>query len=261
MFTILLHSSKTMHEASRDAPPQQLPMFIDEATSIIGALTQLSADEIARVMKLSDQKAKETQRLLQAWQSTSKRALPAIDAFRGDIYSGLQAQQFTSADRDYANQTLYIVSGLYGILQALDNVYPYRLEMAYRLPVKHLANLYAFWGDRLASVLPPRTIINLSSLEYSKAVLPRIDPSTPIIRPRFLTQTKDETPKFVVVHAKIARGAYASWLIRHRIEDESRLHEFSELNYYYDQDLSSPSEPVFVCHEFGGIGLSVRGQS
>lgn len=224
-----------------------------------GYLASLNTDEIAKAMKLSPKKAADTHELLATWSSDPGVTRPAVDAFIGDIYSGLQVASLSDADRMYANEHLLILSGLYGGLRALDSVTPYRLEMGYRLPNERYRNLYEYWGDRIATLLHPQVtaIINLSAVEYTKALLPYA--SQPVVTPKFLTiSPKTGESTFVVVHAKIARGAFARWMIVNRVEDVARLQEFSDLGYVYDDRLSSSEEPVFVCREFGGLGLSVR---
>lgn len=257
MIQILLHSSKTMRIPELARAPLGTPQLIDEAVQLVGALRGAPTDEIQRIMKVSPAKADEVKRMFDNWNATFSRQVPAIDAFIGDIYSGLQVQEWTDDDRRYAHKHLLILSGLYGALRACDGILPYRLEMGYKLPDG--TNLYKFWEDKIAALLPgsTQTIINLSAVEYTKAILPYCD--APVVAPKFLTVSpKTGEPTFVTVHAKIARGAFARWLIQDRIEDTSRLPEFSDLGYRYDKDLSATSEPVFVCREFKGLGLSVR---
>ncbi|MES2876625.1 MAG: YaaA family protein [Patescibacteria group bacterium] len=258
MLTILLHSSKTMRPApaSKDSP--QSPGLMARATKLSDHLRSLTVEDIRTCMQLSPVKAEQTHQLIQSWTDDYAVQRPAIDAFLGDIYSGLQVQSFSDQDREYANDHLLILSGLYGGLRALDSIYPYRLEMGYKLPQKEFANLYAFWGDSIAKLIPAKNlVINLSAVEYTKAVLPYID--NQVITPKFLTISKKTgEPTFVTVHAKIARGAFAHWLITNRIQTQRKLVEFSELGYRYDSPLSTAQEPVFVCEEFKGLGLSVR---
>ena len=131
--------------------------------------------------------------------------------------------------------------------------------MGYRLPDERYRSLYAFWGDDIARLVPNSTtrIVNLSAVEYTKAILPYL--KLPIITPKFLTVSpKTGEATFVTVHTKIARGALARWMIVDRIDDVNRLIEFDGFGYMYDASLSIPEEPVFVCQEFGGLGLSVR---
>lgn len=257
MFTILLHSSKTMRPPQKQSDYQQ-PLCLDEAQDIGRYLKSLSMSQIERSMQLSPAMASKTHDMIMAWSTDHATQSPAIDTFLGDIYSGLQVESFTQSDRDYANKTLFIISGLYGVLRALDSIQAYRLEMGYKLPNEPYKNLYHFWGDKIAKLLPSdRTIINVSSVEYTKAVFPYLKDAT-IITPKFMTRDASGQPKFVTVHAKVARGAFAHWLITHRVEDVAKLREFDELNYTYDPQASTDTEPVFVCDSFGGLGLSVR---
>lgn len=134
---------------------------------------------------------------------------------------------------------------------------PYRLEMGYTLPDGK--SMYAFWGDSIASLIPSTatTILNLSAVEYTKALLPYTGKH--IVTPKFMTVSpKTGEPVFVAVHAKIARGAFARWVIQKRIEDPARLTRFNELGYHFDEKTSTDEQPVFICTEFGGLGLSVR---
>lgn len=254
---ILLHSSKTMRVPGHCRAPLGVPQLLTQAEELAEIWRGASPANIQSLMKVSDKKVVEVANLYSTWSSDIDTQVPAIDAFIGDIYSGLQAQTWSDEDRAYAHQHLLILSGLYGGLRACDGVVPYRLEMGYKLPDGR--NMYQFWGDSVASLSPPDTdyILNLSAVEYTKALLTYTN--SPVITPKFLTTSpKTGQPTFVTVHAKIARGAFARWLIQHRIEDIARLSEFSDLGYQYDPTVSTPDQPVFVCEEFGGIGMSVR---
>lgn len=259
MLTILIHSSKTMTNGARVHGAYQQPHLIQNANQLAHFMRSLSVSDIKSIMKLSDPMAIKTQTLFSQWNTQPDSQTPAIDAFLGDIYSGLQAHTFTEADREYANKHLYILSGLYGVLRALDCISPYRLEMGYKFPNTPYANLYSYWSDTIAGQLPQHTpIVNLSSDEYMKALLPHLQ-NTTVVSPRFLTlDASTNTPKFVVVHAKIARGAFTKWLIKNRISNIDDLKGFSDLDYKYDTSLSTSQQPVFVCKQFQGIGLSVR---
>lgn len=249
-----------MRPATDTALPQVTrPVFIAKAHELSDVLQTLSPAELKKMMHVSDSLAHKTQDLLTHWSDAPAKQRAAIDSFLGDIYSGLQVATLTDDDRTYAQEHLRILSGMYGLLRPLDGIYPYRLEMGYALPSSDYKNLYAFWGDRIAKSLPAADdIVDLSALEYSKVITPYIDQSR-LVRPQFLTiSPKTHQPTFVVVHAKIARGAYAHWMIQHRIKDVAMLKDFNDLGYVYNHALSTPLQPTFVCQEFGGIGLSVR---
>ena len=257
---ILIHTSKTMRPAATDgAPSLTIPVLLDHAVALSTYAKSLTASEIHTTMHVSEKLAHTTRDLIQSWSDKAGHQRAAIDSFLGDIYSGMQVGSWTEADLQYADQHLRILSGMYGILRPRDGIYPYRLEMGYKLPDPRYKNLYRFWGDEIAKTLPTNEpIIDLTAVEYGKTVTQYVDAAR-IIAPRFLTiSPKTGEPIFVVVHAKIARGAFASWLIRHRIADIAKLKTFDELGYVYNAQLSTDKVPVFVCAEFGGIGLSVR---
>lgn len=237
----------------------QAPIYLEQAGELARYVNNMSTKDIAKCMKISDIMADKTKKQFSAWSLGPESTLPAIDIFLGDIYSGLQSATFSEKDRNYANKHLIILSGLYGGLRALDNICPYRLEMGYRLPDEPYKNLYKFWSDSISKLLPENgAIINVSSEEYTKAVLPYVDENR-VITPRFMTiSPKTGQPTFVVVHAKIARGAFARWLIQTQVQDNARLREFDLLGYKFDDVLSTPESPVFVCKSFQGLGLSVR---
>lgn len=256
MIQILLHSSKTMRIPKHHDVPLGRPQLVDAAVELARRVRTLSLDEIATMMAVSLTKAEEVQEMYKQW-SPSDDGVAAIDVFVGDIYSGLRTQEWSQADRQYAHGHLLILSGLYGALRAGDGIVPYRLEMGYKLPGGE--SLYRYWGQQIAAILPPtmKTIINVSAVEYTKAILPYTD--APVVTPRFLTiSPKTGKPTFVTVHAKIARGAFARWLILERVSNIRDISGFTDLGYEYNRDLSTPDQPVFVCQEFGGLGLSVR---
>ena len=256
---ILLHTSKTMRKPLAGKRELTEPVLQKQAVKIVSYIRTLSVDDLARAMKITPKLAFQVQEQFANWGVNPAGRYAAVDAFLGDIYSGLQVQSWTNDDRAYAQDHLRILSGLYGILRHLDAVYPYRLEMGYRFKDSSLKNMYSHWADTIAQELPSDDlIIDLTAAEYSKVVLPYITGKT-IVRPRFLTRSpKTGVPTFVVVHAKIARGAFAAWLIRSKITSMKEVSSFNNLGYHYDAASSTPTVPVFICDTFGGLGLSVR---
>jgi cytoplasmic iron level regulating protein YaaA (DUF328/UPF0246 family) len=257
--TILLHSSKTMRSVNLKDRPLRQPQLINQSKRLDTYLKTLSPKQLMQIMHISAPLADKTHALIAAWGTEPDKQSLALDSFVGDIYSGLQASELTPDDRDYADQTLRILSGLYGIIRPYDAICPYRLEMGYRFPAPEFANLYKYWGGTIAACLPSHgPIVNVSSAEYTQTILPFVA-SDRIITPKFLTiDPRTNEPAFVVVHAKIARGAFARWLITSRITDSTRFSEFNDLGYRFNRQLSTPDEPVFVCKTFDGIGLSMR---
>jgi cytoplasmic iron level regulating protein YaaA (DUF328/UPF0246 family) len=257
---IVMHSSKTMRAPASGAKPNGMPVLLDRAEELIVYLRTLSPRQLSQIMTISADLATKTQEQYAKWTTATDRQAPAAASFVGDIYSGLRIDSFTAADGRYADVHLRILSGLYGILRPFDGISPYRLEMGCRLPLGKYSNLYTFWGTSIVDQLPSSgRIINLAAGEYSKTVVRHVDADR-VVSPRFLTvDPVTKQPRFVVVHAKIARGAFARWLITKRVTDSATaICEFNDIGYRYDEALSRPGEPAFVCQEFGGKGLSVR---
>jgi cytoplasmic iron level regulating protein YaaA (DUF328/UPF0246 family) len=255
---ILMHSSKTMRPPTSGIKARGVPALLDQAEELVAYLRTLSPEQLARVMTVSAELAKRTQEQYAEWSTSPDRQAPAAATFVGDIYSGLRIDSFSADDRGYADKHVRILSGLYGILRPFDGISPYRLEMGYRLPAGKYSSLYRFWCDTIAERLPKTgRIVNLAANEYSKVVLPYLAADR-VVTPKFLTvDPASKQPKFIVVHAKIARGAFARWLVTERVS-AGAICEFCDIGYRYDEALSTPAGPAFVCQDFGGKGLSVR---
>lgn len=255
---ILLHSSKTMVPTS-SMPVLHEPLFSRQAQELAAYIRSLSRKDIERTMHVSPALARQVEDTFAQWRAGADTQAAAVETFRGDIYSGLRALDFTPAEKTFAEDHLRILSGLYGVLRPYDAVSPYRLEAGYRLPDVRYKNLYDFWGERIGKVLASEThIVNLASAEYEKLFLPYVQPHQQLVKPTFLTRrATGAEPAFVVVHAKIARGAFARWLIRSQ-SHLPNLQDFNDLGYVYDTVRSKPDSPVYVCEDFRGIGLSQR---
>lgn len=234
------------------------PRFVDQATDLHGYVAGLATEHMQKSMHISAKLADEVRTIYELWHPKGSKSA-AVETFRGDIYSGLRALEFTATERTFAQKHLHILSGMYGLLRPYDAVYPYRLEAGYKFPDAPYKNIYSYWGEKIAHALPVQgPIINVTSAEYDALVLPYIDASR-VITPKFLTiMPGKEEPKFVAVHAKIARGAYARWLIQKQATDTTGLEDFSDLGYVYDAKESTPQQPVYICRNFKGIGLSQR---
>lgn len=259
---VLIHSSKTMR-ASGSVRAESTPELDGEASELAKWLKTLSKSELGDIMELnSEKKVAEVHDLVQEYDA-SDNGVAAIEGFVGDIYSGLQLPGWGVDDLQYAHEHMRILSGLYGILRPLDGISPYRLEMGYKFRERKLLNLhknmYEFWGGKVSEVLPKDgLIIDLTAKEYSRVIKDELKKRT-VIEPKFLTVNKSSgEAKQVIVHTKVARGAFARWIIQNRIEDSSKLKNFAEIGYKYSSKMSTGSQPVFIAKEFKGIGLSIR---
>jgi cytoplasmic iron level regulating protein YaaA (DUF328/UPF0246 family) len=224
------------------------PMFVEDATELIGVLREKSATEIASLMKLSDALAELNVGRYAEWEPSFDRrsARQAILAFNGDVYEGLAAPELSDADLEWAQEHVLMLSGLYGVLRPLDLMRPYRLEMGTRLHTERGANLYAFWGSRIAEYLNARgddIVVNLASEEYFKAV------DLKALKARVVQcvfqERKGDAWKVISFHAKRARGLMARHVIDHRIDDVEGMKAFASEGYAYVADASTPDQLVF----------------
>ena len=204
----------------------------------LAAVTRaLSAGDLARLMDLSPALAELNARRFAAFDPAhGADGMPAVLAFAGEVYRGLEARTFDAAGLGAAQDRIRILSGLYGLLRPLDAIQPYRLEMGTRIATPRGVGLYAFWGDRVARLLNAdleghahRVIVNLASTEYA-SVLPADALSARLIEVRF-EEERDGLSRVLSVFAKKARGAFARWAVDNRIDDPADLEGFDRLGY------------------------------
>jgi len=253
---ILVSPAKTLdYESPLTTKTCTHPRFIEQSRQLIDTLQQLSVQEVAELMKLSDKLASLNVARYQSWQPehTLDNARPAILAFKGDVYTGLDATSFSEEDFQFAQQHLRILSGLYGVLRPLDLLEPYRLEMGTRLKTDAGENLYQFWGSRITQALNEELngsddpVINLASNEYFKAVQPKALQArliTPVFR-----DYKNGQYKIISFYAKKARGLMSRYIIQNRIETAEAIKAFDLEGYYFSPEQSQGDTWVFLRDE------------
>lgn len=230
------------------------PRLLDRSEQLVDILVEKSPHELGALMEISDELAElNAQRYADFTTPFSpENARPAVLAFRGDVYQGMEADRFGARDFTEAQKTVRILSGLYGVLRPLDLMQAYRLEMGTKLPTERGDTLYDFWGDEITDLLNadlagspgPDALVNLASNEYFSAVAPdRIEGR--VISPRFLDQRGGDY-RIISFFAKRARGAMAGWLVRNRVRTIKALRDFDGLGYRYDPDRSTAAEPTFI---------------
>jgi uncharacterized protein len=228
------------------------PQFSARSAELIDVLKQKSPAEIAQLMDLSDKLARLNVDRYASWsrRATTRNSKPAVLAFDGDVYDGLQAKSLKAADLDWAQQHLTILSGLYGALRPLDRLQPYRLEMGTALANDRGPNLYAYWGTTIAEYLNKMqakgrqpVLVNLASQEYFK-VVNRSALKARVIDCAF-EDWKGGRYKVISFFAKRARGLMARYAIQRRIESPDRLEGFDLDGYAYDAKASQPERLVF----------------
>ncbi|MFC6379089.1 peroxide stress protein YaaA [Tatumella terrea] len=232
------------------------PELLAASQQLIDIARQLSPAQIASLMSISDKLAHLNAERFNDWQAdfTPDNARQAILAFKGDVYTGLDAGTLEEDDFIFAQQHLRMLSGLYGVLRPLDLMQPYRLEMGIKLSNPQGKDLYSFWGDRLTKVLNDAladqgddVLVNLASDEYFKAVKPGSLKGR-IVKPVFLDE-KNGKFKVISFYAKKARGLMTRYIIRNRLSSVEQLKAFDTDGYFYDEAGSSADELVFKRHE------------
>ncbi|MDG9929390.1 MULTISPECIES: peroxide stress protein YaaA [unclassified Pseudomonas] len=240
-----------------DTPPATArftqPQFLDHAQELIGQLREMSPAQIGELMHLSDKLAALNVARYGSWHPdfTPDNAKQALLAFKGDVYTGLNAEDFSEADFDFAQAHLRMLSGLYGVLRPLDLMQPYRLEMGTKLANARGNNLYDFWGERISGWLDEAlaeqgddVLLNLASNEYFGAVK-RKALKARVIDTEF-KDLKNGQYKIISFYAKKARGLMARYVIKERICDPERLKDFDYQGYRYSAEQSGPDSLVFL---------------
>ena len=183
--------------------------------------------------------------------NTNSNSKPAIYAFMGDVYTGLDAKSLTSEQLRFAQDHLRILSGLYGLLRPLDLIQPHRLEMGTKVKTESGETLYDFWGhaptadlNQQAKVLRTKYMVNLASNEYFK-VINKTALTLEILTPVF-KEKKQDTYKVISFYAKKARGLMAKYIIENKITDPRGIKDFSLAGYKYRSKLSAENEYVFT---------------
>lgn len=229
-----------------------LPPFIAQSEVLINTLRQLAPHEVAGLMSISDKLAQLNVARYAAWRPefSAANARPALFAFNGDVYEGLDAYSLQADDVAWAQDHLLMLSGLYGALRPLDGMQPYRLEMGTRLANPQGSNLYHFWGTRIAELINTRlsqatqpVVINLASQEYFKSVdLKHLNAR--VVECVF-EDYKGGHYKVISFYAKRARGLMARYAIQNRLTAPEQLLAFDVDGYAYAPEASTPHRFVF----------------
>ncbi len=229
------------------------PEYLDHAQELIMQLRELSPAQIGELMHLSDKLSGLNAARFGSWTPdfTPKNAKQALLAFKGDVYTGMRAQDFAEADFDFAQKHLRMLSGLYGVLRPLDLMQPYRLEMGTKLANRRGKDLYAFWGERISGWLNEALLaqgddilLNLASNEYFGAVK-RQALDARIINTEF-KDLKNGQYKIISFYAKKARGMMARYVIKERLSSPDGLKDFNAQGYRFSAENSQQDSLVFL---------------
>lgn len=249
----LISPAKTLdYETALPTDTYTQPRLLEQSQQLIDVCSKLSATEIASLMTLSEKIANLNVERFRDWNAEFdfSNARQALFAFKGDVYTGLDAYHLKDHDIDFAQQHLRMLSGLYGLLRPLDLMMPYRLEMGTKLKNSRGNNLYEFWGSIITdqinqdlAEIDAKLLVNLASDEYYKSVNEK-KIQAEIIKPVFLDQ-KNGKYKVISFYAKKARGLMARYLIENKLSQVEQLKAFDSEGYYFDAESSSDKELVF----------------
>lgn len=227
------------------------PEFLKQSEVIQETLKQKSPAELKDLMSISDKLADLNWERNQDWKTpfTNKNARPAVYAFNGDVYTGLDAYSIPTAKLNKLQDTLRILSGLYGVLKPLDLMQPYRLEMGTKLQVGDNKDLYDFWKEDVTAALnaelkDDELFLNLASKEYFDAVDTKAL-KVPVITPEF-KDYKDGKLRMVSFYAKKARGMMVRYIIDKNIRSLNGIKGFDYDGYSFDAKLSKGNTLVFT---------------
>jgi len=234
------------------------PRFLADAEKLVSGLKKLGPGQLRQLMGISQPLAELNAARFHSWQPSceDEAVRPALLAFRGDVYQGLDADSLSGEQLNFAQRHLRILSGLYGLLRPLDLIRPYRLEMGTVYANEAGEDLYDFWGDRIAHALQEDlgqagadgpdmpVLVNLASQEYFRSVRPdglRARVVTPVFQ-----EWRGDRWRMISLLAKRARGMMSGWAIRNRIADPERLKEFDDGGYRFNPELSEADRWFFT---------------
>jgi len=254
---ILMNSSKTLDfQQKARISKHTYPELIKDAAILVQELRKLSEPDFAKLMKVSEKLAKLNIERLANWQnqSNTSNAKQALLAFKGDIYSGMDVENYKVKDFEFAQKHMRILSGLYGILRPLDLIQPYRLEMATKLVTAKGKNMYQFWGNKINESVrellkrqKSGVLVNLCSAEYFKAIKPGLSDIT-VVTPVF-KEYRDGAYRFVTLYAKKARGMMCNYIIQNRLTGVDELKSFDVAGYRFNKTISSDDQWAFTRKE------------
>lgn len=249
----IISPAKTLdfESAVKNFPVSQ-PHFTDYSEQLIDVCRALSPQDLASLMSISDKLAGLNVARFAQWTKThdESNSRAALFAFKGDVYTGLDAETLSDDDVHFAQSHLRMLSGLYGLLKPLDLMQPYRLEMGTKLSNPKGKDLYAFWGNVITQAVQQaideqgdHILVNLASDEYYKSVKEKQLNAT-IIKPVFLDY-KNGKYKVISFYAKKARGLMCRYLIQNQLTNVEQLKEFDLGGYWFDEAASTATEFVF----------------
>ena len=252
MLTVISPAKKLDYSSSLRAVAHTQPTLLEHSQELLDGLKRLSPQGVCKLMSLSDKLGALNYERFQEWQTpfNTNNARPAVLAFKGDVYQGLDAENMSEDDLNWAQDTLRILSGLYGVLRPLDLMQPYRLEMGTKFANERGPNLYAVWDGIITRELnallekPTDVLVNLASNEYFRVTKEK-NINSRIVTPVFM-ENKDGKYKVISFFAKKARGLMAAFIIKGKITDVEDIKHFDSDGYSFNSAMSEGDKWVFT---------------
>ena len=227
-----------------------IPTYLENSSKIVKSLRKYSVNKLSELMNISEKISLLNYERYIKWSLpfNKKNSHPALLLFQGDVYKGISVEDFKKEDFLFAQNSLRILSGLYGILKPLDLIQPYRLEMGTQLKVGKHSDLYDFWGDDITKAINKDKnsdyLINLASVEYFKSIN-KEKLKSKLINIIF-KEKRNNCYKIIGIHAKKARGLMSRYIIKNKISNPLDIKKFKKENYSYNKNLSSDSDWIFT---------------
>ena len=249
---IITSPAKLMNiENSTDLLRSTSPKFIEEAEFIQTYLKHKSPKYLSELMEISQKLADENWERNQKWKAkpTAKESAPALFAFTGEVYRGLDAKSLDKNAVDYLQKNYRMLSGLYGLLKPSDKIMLYRLEMGRSFEFDEYKNLYSFWSDKITDQLNSEMkkneiLLHLCSNEYGK-VINRKKLNHKVIDFDFY-ELKDGKLKTIVVYTKHARGLMVRFCAETQAKTLNDVKAFNLEGYLIDEERSTDLNLVFT---------------
>ena len=219
--------------------------FTKETEDIIRVLKDLTPWDIQSLMKVNEKIALQSYAYFQDFNFNDKGVCGLL-AYDGLVFKNIKAEDFTKEDFDYANKHIRILDAFYGMVNPLDDILPYRLEMQYSIKIQG-NNLYKFWDDKIYNKLysEDNVIVNLASEEYAKTVRRFLNEEDIFIDIDFKVN-KDGKLKTLATLAKMARGQMVKYIIENKIDNPEDLKNFTFNSFKFCSNLSTPRKFVFI---------------
>ncbi len=250
---IVLSPAKTLDFSPLETKNSTQPRLLKKSNELVKVLKKKSAADIQKLMSVSEKIANLNVERYQTFKTpfTSNNAKPSMYAFRGDVYTGLEADNFNKREVDFAQKHIRILSGLYGVLKPMDLMQPYRLEMGTKLKNGKHKNLYEFWDNQITDIINQDLeqsgsdiLLNLASKEYFHSI--KKDKLKGRILDIAFKENRNGVYKIISFSAKKARGRMAHLVVKEKIKKPAYLKDLVINDYVYNEEMSTPDSYVYI---------------